>query len=238
MSHSVRPLLAGLLALLAGIFGSSIAARDVAAADPVSREELAAAHHVLEPLTPAQCAAASTIRRLVARQEDWSRLQEWCQPRALSPLGDTPVPEKGSLPDWAKLRLVALLRAGYPSDLALTRELASYLGSAASTTNLSACSLELLLIDELLARSDDELASERKRALERLEVVARAVPWPLPSATSSPQFEPLFQEALCRSALRRNSREAPSPASKTLATLLEPAKKENQEKGTRIPRSL
>ena len=112
----------------------------------------------------------------------------------IPPLGTLEANAEEQPDSWVLLRLVALLRAGYPGGTDLANELYAWLESAAPSRKhvWADVSLELLTIDALMQRTDRALLALREKAAKRgAEIIARRT-WDL-VPTSDPSLNQLVK---------------------------------------------
>ncbi len=175
-----------------------------------SESEVKAAREAITALDPSFLRFANTLRAL-AHANPKFKLETRYQ-------DDLPVPELGSLPanadeepdTWVLMRLLALVRSGYPAEPRLLAELENVLNSRATYSGQSwaEASLELLFVDAIVCRRETGLAAYTERALTRGRAVAASRKFEVSTYDRSEMTNTLMVElmhmALCRSFVRKH----------------------------------
>lgn len=101
----------------------------------------------------------------------------------LPPLGELEANADNQADSWVLLRLLALLRAGYPAEPGMQRELAAWLQSARPLRQheWADVSLELLTLQAVTQREDRGLESVRETAIKRAQEIVASREWSRPT---------------------------------------------------------
>lgn len=171
---------------------------------------VAAARAQVSRLDPSFLRLANTLRALAHRNPKFTLETRYQDDLALPELGSSPA-NADELPDtWVELRLLALLRSGYPAEPSLLAELDNLLASKSALRSQSwaEASLSLILVDAIVARRETGLGERVERALERGRAVAANRDFNVPMYTRADitheTLIELMHIALCRSYVRKH----------------------------------